>query len=190
MTKYTFITLVFSGGVLADCPPQLRDLMDMGYVTEDDVRYVTAHFESDTYLQFADYTVTNTHNWMQVEGTGDRYNYRDRNNRIRYRQRTRPPANKWPLIEDSEDGNPCWNGEHIVMLFSDVVPPDSNSPFEFSYGFELFWTADLNLDGSVDATDVGLLTADWGLTESRSDLNGDGEVGGEDLGLLFSMWTG
>ncbi len=49
--------------------------------------------------------------------------------------------------------------------------------------------ADLNGDGEVDNSDVGLLLLDYGLCPTESscpaDLNGDGEVHNSDVGLLF-----
>ncbi len=51
-------------------------------------------------------------------------------------------------------------------------------------------TADLNHDGVVDGSDLGLLLAVWGSDDSAADLNGDGIVDGADLGLLLAAWTG
>jgi phosphodiesterase/alkaline phosphatase D-like protein len=47
--------------------------------------------------------------------------------------------------------------------------------------------ADLNGDGAVDGTDLGLLLVQWGGAGS-ADLNGDGTVDGADLALLLSTW--
>ena len=54
--------------------------------------------------------------------------------------------------------------------------------------------ADINLDGSVDGADLGLLLGDWGPCTGtgwgcRSDLDQDGTVGGSDLGLLLGQWN-
>ncbi len=49
---------------------------------------------------------------------------------------------------------------------------------------------DLNGDGVVDAADLGILLANWGLRGGAADLNGDGIVDAADLGLLLSAWTG
>lgn len=48
--------------------------------------------------------------------------------------------------------------------------------------------ADLNTDGSVDGTDLGLLLGAWGQP-GLGDLNQDGTVDGTDLGLLLGSWT-
>ncbi|MFO0962709.1 MAG: hypothetical protein U0625_07345 [Phycisphaerales bacterium] len=46
---------------------------------------------------------------------------------------------------------------------------------------------DLNGDGKVDGSDLGLLLAQWGGT-GAADLNGDGIVDGGDLGVLLANW--
>lgn len=50
--------------------------------------------------------------------------------------------------------------------------------------------ADLDGDGAVDGTDLGMLLGMWGSTDPEADLNGDGTVGADDLGLLLGAWTG
>lgn len=48
---------------------------------------------------------------------------------------------------------------------------------------------DLNDDGSVDGSDLGLLLAMWGMPSPQDgDFNDDGSVDGADLGLLLSNW--
>ncbi len=49
--------------------------------------------------------------------------------------------------------------------------------------------ADLNCDGIVDGTDLGLLLGAWGASSGEADLNSDGSVDGSDLGLLLGSWT-
>ncbi len=46
---------------------------------------------------------------------------------------------------------------------------------------------DLNGDGVVDGTDLGLLLGGWG-SPGASDLSGDGTTDGTDLGLLLGNW--
>ncbi|MDZ4829060.1 MAG: hypothetical protein SGJ09_02540 [Phycisphaerae bacterium] len=48
---------------------------------------------------------------------------------------------------------------------------------------------DLNGDGSVSGSDLGILLGGWG-TSGPGDLDGDGIVGGADLGILLGGWTG
>jgi len=48
---------------------------------------------------------------------------------------------------------------------------------------------DLNGDARVNAADLAILLARWGLS-GNGDYNGDGVVSGPDLALLLSYWTG
>jgi hypothetical protein len=47
-------------------------------------------------------------------------------------------------------------------------------------------TADLDGDGAVGGSDLGLLLAAWG--GSGADINGDGSTDGADMGLLLAAW--
>ena len=49
---------------------------------------------------------------------------------------------------------------------------------------------DLNLDGTVNGADLGLMLATWGPCSGNCayDLNADGLVNGADLGLLLAAW--
>ena len=51
-------------------------------------------------------------------------------------------------------------------------------------------TGDIDGDGSVTGSDLGLLLGDWGRCPKGcgGDLNGDGFVDGADLGLLLGAW--
>jgi len=48
--------------------------------------------------------------------------------------------------------------------------------------------ADLNCDGSVNGTDLGIMLGQWG-TNGAADLNRDGVVSGQDLGQLLGSWN-
>ncbi|MFO0784615.1 MAG: FG-GAP-like repeat-containing protein [Phycisphaerales bacterium] len=48
---------------------------------------------------------------------------------------------------------------------------------------------DLDRNGRVDGTDLGLLLGAWGSADPDADLNDDGSVDGSDLGLLLGNWT-
>jgi Tol biopolymer transport system component len=48
--------------------------------------------------------------------------------------------------------------------------------------------SDLDGDGAVGASDLGLLLAAWNTTDALADLNGDGTVDALDLGILLGAW--
>jgi hypothetical protein len=75
------------------------------------------------------------------------------------------------------DGSVTFCGWNIDDVVIEAVLPPSGSP------------ADLNGDGVVNGSDVGLLLAEWGPCPGcPADLNGDGVVNGADFGLLLSDW--
>lgn len=47
---------------------------------------------------------------------------------------------------------------------------------------------DLNWDGVVDGTDLGLFLGSWGSAGTQADFNDDGVVDGSDLGELLGAW--
>ena len=50
--------------------------------------------------------------------------------------------------------------------------------------------ADLNNDGSVNASDIALILDNWGVPNSPYDITGDGVVTGADLAAVLFAWTG
>jgi len=50
--------------------------------------------------------------------------------------------------------------------------------------------ADLDNDGSVNASDIALILDNWGVPNSPYDLTGDGVVTGADLAVVLFAWTG
>lgn len=86
-----------------------------------------------------------------------------------------------------------WTG--ITNIFVNNVPISGAS---LSSGTGLNWGGqfqppepeDLNQDGVVDGTDLGILLGSWGpCAGCPADINGDGTVDGTDLGLLLGAWT-
>jgi hypothetical protein len=47
---------------------------------------------------------------------------------------------------------------------------------------------DVNFDGFVDGTDLGIVLAEWSSSNRVADINADGTVDGSDLGELLSTW--
>jgi uncharacterized protein (DUF2141 family) len=53
---------------------------------------------------------------------------------------------------------------------------------------DLFRDWDVNGDGAINSTDLGILLSGWGVA-GAADFNGDGVVNSADLGVLLSNWT-
>jgi hypothetical protein len=59
-----------------------------------------------------------------------------------------------------------------------------------SFSFEVPLAGDLDGDGDVDQSDLGILLADWGCTGGgcSGDCDGDGDTDQSDLGILLAHW--
>jgi hypothetical protein len=62
------------------------------------------------------------------------------------------------------------------VVFSQGVAPPPPSP------------ADLDRDGQVNSSDLGILLSAWGSGNVVADINDDGVVNSNDLGILLSAW--
>jgi len=47
---------------------------------------------------------------------------------------------------------------------------------------------DLDFDGDVGSSDLGILLTRWGTSDTLADIDGNGLVGSEDLGVLLTNW--
>ena len=47
---------------------------------------------------------------------------------------------------------------------------------------------DLNDDGIVNAADLAMLLAEWGISNGAADINGDGNVNAADLAIMLANW--
>ena len=82
------------------------------------------------------------------------------------------------------NGAPPQNGQSASMLVEEFtfIPPEGSSPE---------CVGDVDLDGTVDAQDLGLLIAAWGSCGKGgcpADFDRDGRVDAADLGLLVGGW--
>jgi hypothetical protein len=92
---------------------------------------------------------------------------------------------------DCNDDNIVDFGQILDGTFADTnsngVPDccDQGIPCSTCYRY------DLNLNGTIDGADLGVLLAFWGPVSTafpRADINADGQVDGADLGVLLSNW--
>jgi 1,4-alpha-glucan branching enzyme len=67
-------------------------------------------------------------------------------------------------------------GPYSCVVFSQGVAPPPPSP------------ADLDRDGQVNSSDLGILLSAWGSGNVVADINDDGVVNSNDLGILLSAW--
>lgn len=107
-------------------------------------------------------------------------------------------ASAWikTLTFEPSDGEPgdffgdavSFDGLRAVVgaRWDDTTENNAGSATVFSFVEECL--GDLNGDGAIDAADLGVLIADFGMSSVRADINGDGIVDAGDLGLLIGVF--
>ena len=86
------------------------------------------------------------------------------------------------IIEVDLQGNTVWSlTAPDRIMRADRYPLDILDPV-------VKCPEDLNGDGVVNGSDIGLFLVEWQTTNSAADFDGDGFVGGSDLGLLLSAF--
>ena len=114
----------------------------------------------------------------------------------------------WTLVEDVNENANAWVTVDFVL--EDVIAPTDQMRMRFVasdlgdgsvveagvdnlrvFGIECDESVpgDLNGDGLVNGTDLGLLLIAWGTNDADADLDGSGTVGGDDLGLMLANWS-
>ena len=95
---------------------------------------------------------------------------------------------------------PIRDGEPCTIPDPAHPPPPDDPPVVPGYDGNAYWLrleclscgvfGDLNGDGRVDGSDLGLLLGQFGAAQPVvGDLNGDGRVDGGDLGLILGAWS-
>jgi len=171
-----------------ECPPELV-LFVVDRTEEGGLLRSTGHTETETRLVMVDY-LDNRNNqgselWLQ--GIATLKNLRDQNAVIKYRQSV--PIDQWLVARPPVDSPVCIEFGNAVVYWEQRVDEKSEIDLDISWSVELFDRADLNEDGIVDSTDLGLLLQGWGNTNTKADINQDGVVDGVDLGRLFERWS-
>ena len=121
---------------------------------------------------------------------------RDENNRVIFEFTVEPEPDGAPnsvMIDESGLLKPgVYTIEaHTGSFIDNDVPPSLSGEASFDFVFEVETTcvADLDGDGTVDASDLAELLGSWGKRAScPADLDGDGDVGPFDLALLLGNW--
>ena len=111
---------------------------------------------------------------------------------------TAPEGDWYLVVETGTDGRVVRNGLPCDEEDPDDPPDPDEEPLPRVYGLhyllsvacEASCLGDLDGDGAVGGSDLGLLFVEWGPCsgDCLGDLDGDGIVGGGDLGLLFVAW--
>ena len=171
-----------------DCPEPLTPMVaEVSHV--DGVTHVNSRTaQPDRRDISADYTKILTDSLIMRSGSVEMVNLRSHSQLLSYRVTHRVPAHQRPRI--FEDSPMCYDHikAEVVSLYESNVAAGASSLEDISAEALLYSVADVNLDGTVNQDDIGIMLADWGTYEERSDTNRDGYVDGADLGVLFMYW--
>lgn len=104
----------------------------------------------------------------------------------------------YAVVTLGQGAGPIRSGQECTEIDPDNPPPPDDPPVPGFDGVR-YWIlheclscavfGDLDGDGRVSGSDLGLLLGMWG-GPGAADLDGDGRVSGSDLGLLLGAWTG
>ena len=115
-------------------------------------------------------------------------------NRRRIKYRHHVPIRRGPdytITHDSYDYDLCVedNGENAKVIFytDESLDPGESYTQEWYYTVQIDKFGDLNGDGCIDGTDLGLMFSDWG-SPGIGDFNSDGVVDARDLGIMLANW--
>ncbi len=109
------------------------------------------------------------------------------------------PAGPWYLVmETGIDGRVLRSGLPCDEIDPDDPPDEDEEPDPRIFGLRYLLSfecdagcpGDLDGDGVVGGSDLGILFVEWGSCSGNcsADLDADGAVGGGDLGLIFVAW--
>ncbi|MFO0784342.1 MAG: hypothetical protein U0636_11740 [Phycisphaerales bacterium] len=105
------------------------------------------------------------------------------------------PSGTWwdPTLAALRSAFNTWTGSETPPDPLAVLAAATGSPTGFAFRVHTETCplpGDLDHDGIVNGTDLGLLLGAWGTTgDSEADLDHDGVVNGTDLGLLLGAWS-
>jgi hypothetical protein len=171
-----------------DCPPPMIQFQVERTVLED--RTMTeGQVETSTRMVIVDYmdnrNAVEDHFWSY--GAVTLVNNSEEDRRIRYRQVIPVPPYHW--VDVSSDKRACFDYDtsSVVLDFVCEVTEGTESYVTWDISFPVVPSGDINLDGYVDAADLGLLLAAWG-NPGEADIDGSGSVDSVDLGILMTQW--
>jgi len=173
---------------MEECPPTLI-VFEMQRSTADGVTTSTGLEQTPTRLVVVNYRDNRTSHveTLWLEGEASLTNSRPVAATVRYRHRV--PLGVWMVPRVSSGSPVCFEGGVVVGSWDARLDAGESVTIDIGWSVDLVDRADLNQDGVVDAVDLGLLVAAFGLYDVREDLNQDGVVDGGDLGWLFLRWS-
>lgn len=156
------------------CPPMLIP-MDVNLTIVNQVTHVTAVESTSTRSVEANYVDNRSaiEDTFWSEGSVLLTNESNVKRQIRYRWEVDLPRGEY----SSSDDRMCLGEEKAVFEVSEVVQPGQNVEIAWDTQVVVDLFGDLDGDGMIDGTDLGLMIAQWGMPWDA-----------EDLGSLLANW--
>ena len=182
----TFICLMLA----IQCPPK-KNIVPVNRFTFDGITYITGSFETETKTQEVEYaTNLPSHtSVLTVDGTIQTTNTTDHKIiRYFYYIRIKASALRSPVV--TELRNFCYREDedsYVIYSTQEILPGQTHT-FHLDGAIILGPNPyDLDGDGMVSGSDLGLLFLQWGLPGS-ADFDNNGVVDGADLAQLVGHW--
>ena len=172
-----------------DCPPPLV-IFDVDRSEEDGVTKSVGWEVTITrqvYTKYEDNRSSYDKN-LWLSGEANLTNWRTKTAIVKYRHQIE--IDPWLRPKIYWDSPLCFEHGEVVGYWEVRLLPAETQTIDISWSVDLFDMADFNMDGAVDAKDLGSLMAMFSSNHEWFDLNDDGVVDGYDLGLFFTRWTG
>ena len=93
----------------------------------------------------------------------------------------------YTISQDSTEYEVCASDGEVIFYFEKILQTGVPHTQEWMYSVEIEPWGDLNQDGLINGSDLGLLFGQWG-TNDTGDFNFDGIVDGQDLAILLINW--
>ena len=172
------------------CPPRLQSF---GVHRQED-KFGWVHSTGGTvrenYRLEVDYRDNRKENTyvFQSEGRVTLENLTDQNRYVRYRHWVEVPLGTYTVSKNGGYFDVCADNGKVTFSLRSYVFTDTPSLVPWSYTVTVDPYGDINNDGCVNGSDLGIFFGNWGL-DGVSDFNSDGITDGEDLAILLANWN-
>ncbi len=107
--------------------------------------------------------------------------------RIKYRHRVQIKRGDCTVTQDSTDYEVCASDGEVIFYAEKILQTGVTYTQEWTYSVEIDPYGDIDGDGFINGSDLGMLFAGWGM-DGETDLNEDGTTDGLDLGIILTNW--
>jgi len=107
--------------------------------------------------------------------------------KIKYRHHVSIRRGEYTVSQDSTDYEVCASDGKVIFYVEKILQIGVPYTQEWTYSIEIQPYGDIDGDGFINGSDLGMLFAGWGM-DGETDLNKDGTTDGLDLGIILTNW--